>query len=251
MSFFRASLLVVFIVIALFLADAVSAWTTLVIGRTRYAQRTTLPPVIGRTAQGQMLTLLAASKSERDDASHFYEEEDCFDLCETDDEWDLVMPTSDGEDMKKPTVSNRMDEKDTTEKEVNESMATASRARVDESSSSSTTTPSQQKQQDKQHKRPSFQRMRLEMQWELRNNAEDCDLEEIDTCGDFCVDCVGVGRVQCRFCQGAGKLHLPETNLYGGERIQPCPVCNQSGTEECKACRGSGRIAPWTSYSTT
>lgn len=94
------------------------------------------------------------------------------------------------------------------------------------------------------------QMMRLEMAWELRQNQRDCNVEDIETCGDSCVDCVGVGVVDCRFCHGRGKLHhLPTTKMYGSPS-QNCPVC-RIGKEVCKTCRGSGRVADWTSYSTS
>jgi len=216
-----STVVLVLAVIVVLLAETGAAWTMMTNSR-----------VIGRRlchfADSQRSrTVLAATSNNHHDGPHMFEDEDCFDLCD-DIDWDRM-----------PTTSNE---------KVNDS-TTASTATT---SNKDTTIqpPSRNKQHHDPHK-PSFQRMRLEMEWELRNNAEDCDLQEIDTCGDFCIDCVGVGSVPCRFCQGAGKLHLPPTNLYGGPRTQSCPVCNQGGTEVCKSCRGSGRIAPWTSYSTT
>lgn len=82
-------------------------------------------------------------------------------------------------------------------------------------------------------------RFRLEMSWEVRQNEEDCDLEDVSTCGDFCPDCAGRGSVRCRFCGGSTKLMMQD-------RVTSCPVCNPKGDEICKSCKGSGRIAPWT-----
>lgn len=186
---------------------------------------------------------------------NMFEDEDCFDLC---DDWELGPPSeADNEDDDKSTGASEKDNESTNSR-MN-AIDSADKIRMDNNKdidAASAATASSRKQQQKQQEtveqhKPSFQRMRLEMQWELRNNQEDCDLEVIETCGDFCADCVGVGRVTCRFCQGKGKLYLPPTNLYNEERIQTCPVCNQGGMEECKTCRGSGRIAPWTSYSTS
>lgn len=89
----------------------------------------------------------------------------------------------------------------------------------------------------------SFQRMRLEMQWGMSENQEDCDLEEIDTCGEFCEECTGRGWVHCRFCQGSARLYVGE-NVLGPTSVK-CPICD-FGHTMCKKCRGSGRIAPWT-----
>lgn len=153
------------------------------------------------------------------DKNIMFEEDDCFDLCQ-----DLDITTSGNNDNEKEQgPSSKKSFPDSTTKHASH----------------------------KDNTKPSFQRMRLEMEWELRQNQQDCDVDFIETCGDFCVDCVGVGMVQCRFCHGEGKLHLPPTNLYGGSQTQQCPVCNQGGKEVCKACRGSGRIADFTTYSTS
>lgn len=84
-------------------------------------------------------------------------------------------------------------------------------------------------------------RTRLEMQWGLFQNEENCDLEQdINTCGTACKECQGYGVVTCRFCGGS-------TALLIGNHAMTCPVCATSkGVETCKSCRGSGYIASWT-----
>jgi hypothetical protein len=89
----------------------------------------------------------------------------------------------------------------------------------------------------------SFQRMRLELQWGMRENQEDCDLEDIDTCGEFCHECTGLGWVPCHFCRGSTRLNVGE-NVLGPTSVK-CPIC-KTGAISCQKCRGTGRIAPWT-----
>lgn len=101
----------------------------------------------------------------------------------------------------------------------------------------------EEEEDDREEQAESFQRMRLEMQWGMRENQEDCDLEEIDTCGEFCEECTGRGWVHCRFCQGSTRLYMGE-NVLGPTSVK-CPIC-EFGHEMCKKCRGSGRFASWT-----
>lgn len=168
-----------------------------------------------RFPQPQTTSLRLAAASDDEDETNMFPDDDCLDLCP---DW---------------------------ENEPSFTSITPNPQQQQVDDTTTTTTISTKKK-----KPSSFQRMmRLEMTWELRQNQEDCNVEEIETCGDYCVDCVGVGFVKCRFCHGEGKLHLPTTAMYGTS--PSCPVCNPRGTEVCKTCRGSGRVADWTSYSTS
>ena len=223
-----ATMLLLVIVVLL---DVAASWMT------NHPVRTACGGLIGGIAQrypsAQRATAFAATNNNNNnnnnndyESSNLFPDEDCYDLCD-DMDWDNKnnMPLS--------FNNNNNDESSVVETE------------------SIRTTMNNEDDAARHHRKPLFQRMRLEMEWELRQNQEDCNVEEIDTCGEFCLDCVGAGSVQCRFCHGGGRLHLPPTNLYGGSQVQACPVCNEGGMEVCKTCRGSGRIAPWTSYSTT
>ena len=97
----------------------------------------------------------------------------------------------------------------------------------------------------------------LEMQWQAAAAAEDCDVENPQTCGgDPCLDCEN-GLKQCRFCRGTTVLFMYkeealERNADGEATVttqrptfEPCRVCHQ-GFETCKRCQGSGWIAGFT-----
>jgi hypothetical protein len=90
-------------------------------------------------------------------------------------------------------------------------------------------------------------RLRLELQWQLWKNEENCDVTvDVSTCGDYCKDCDGRGWQLCRFCHGNGLVLMDSKALE-------CLVCSRAqknrdlvGTEKCKSCRGTGWIASWT-----
>jgi DnaJ-class molecular chaperone len=84
-------------------------------------------------------------------------------------------------------------------------------------------------------------RMRLEMSYEMFRSSDDCDLEDISTCSETCAECSGSGHSLCRGCAGTKQV-----SLIGATSKMSCPVCNSKGVEECNKCHGSGRIAPWT-----
>jgi hypothetical protein len=151
-------------------------------------------------------------KKEEKESTFIVEDEDCFDLCDID--WD-VMPTDEGEEARGSNDSAA--EPETTTKAAAATTTQTEKAPVD----------------------PGTMRVRLEMQWKARENTDECDIVELDSCGEFCQECAGRGTVQCRFCHGATKIPM-------GSKMMDCPVCNQLGHEPCKACKGSGRIAGWT-----
>lgn len=101
---------------------------------------------------------------------------------------------------------------------------------------------------------------RLEMMWQQREAATECDVYEPVTCGGHvCPTCSGSGTSICRFCRGTKFLYLPITHDHadsGDEPLPPsaaqqqpfvsCSVCHASGAETCRSCQGSGWIADWT-----
>eukprot|EP00980_Cylindrotheca_fusiformis_P005581 scaffold1184_cov132-Cylindrotheca_fusiformis.AAC.2 len=76
-------------------------------------------------------------------------------------------------------------------------------------------------------------RVRLEMNWQI----DECQTDE-DSCEGFCEECSGSGKMPCRFCRGT------KIAAYGDD-YRTCIVCAE-GSEDCSACRGTGKIAPWT-----
>jgi len=82
-------------------------------------------------------------------------------------------------------------------------------------------------------------RLRLEMQWQATQDAEDCDVDQPETCGtEACNKCNGKGWNNCRFCQGTTMLRNMDT-------FRPCPIC-RDGVEPCHACAGTGLVAHFT-----
>jgi hypothetical protein len=152
-----------------------------------------------------------------DDSSLAAPEEECYDLCEID--WDLMLPSAE-------------EEKDGNEKYDDDN---------DEDNNSSQVVGDN----DHEHSE-SFQRMRLELQWGMRENQEDCDLNDIETCGEYCEECTGLGWVPCHFCRGSTRFNVGE-NVLGPTTVK-CPIC-KTGAISCQKCRGSGRIASWTAIS--
>ena len=91
----------------------------------------------------------------------------------------------------------------------------------------------------------SSSRRRLEMQWELAEAADNCDVERPQSCGSApCQDCNGQGWNPCRFCRGTSVLYLPQNELQEGQFVS-CKICQQ-GTERCRSCQGTGWVAGWT-----
>jgi len=82
----------------------------------------------------------------------------------------------------------------------------------------------------------------LELKWNYLAMADECDLEDMNTCGGQCDACDGEGARECRFCGGTGFFTLGNT-MYG--KGQDCLICGGEGEESCKECKGSGWIARW------
>jgi hypothetical protein len=86
-----------------------------------------------------------------------------------------------------------------------------------------------------------FDRRRLILHWQVRENTDDCDLDQVETCALPCETCRGRGQTTCRFCTGSKVVSFIPGN------VMDCPVCNKQGTEVCSCCHGSGWVAPWLS----
>lgn len=91
---------------------------------------------------------------------------------------------------------------------------------------------------------------RLEMQWQLAEAVEDCDVEEPQSCGsEPCEDCRGKGWQPCRFCRGTKTLYLPTDCLPQQQQhsaFVACNICAAQGQERCRSCQGTGWVAGWT-----
>ncbi|PSS24571.1 Chaperone protein like [Actinidia chinensis var. chinensis] len=56
-----------------------------------------------------------------------------------------------------------------------------------------------------------------------------------------CVECSGMGRVDCRYCCGRGRTnHVNEEMLPKGEWPKWCMACRGSGLNYCSRCLGTG-----------
>lgn len=82
----------------------------------------------------------------------------------------------------------------------------------------------------------------LEIKWQILMNVDECDLEDLHSCGGDCDLCNGTGMVDCRFCAGTGFFTIGRTLMGKGKS---CTICSGTGEEICKKCRGSGAIAKW------
>jgi hypothetical protein len=86
-------------------------------------------------------------------------------------------------------------------------------------------------------------RQRLEMNWQLAEVAEECDVFKPVTCGGSpCRVCRTSGRMACRFCHG--RMYNEQLGHAS------CTICDERGTEVCSNCRGSGWVADWTAHGT-
>lgn len=76
----------------------------------------------------------------------------------------------------------------------------------------------------------------LEMAW--RFNVQDASQTET------CPTCRGKRAVECPWCHATGALMLGDRMMCSIEGHSQCLVC-QDGEVECKACKGTGRLASW------
>lgn len=159
------------------------------------------------------------------------EEDECFDLCDID--WDL-MPQWSEDDTATSSSPGQQQQSDTA-------------AYLDESLEEEDDEENDDDEEDELINTATKNRLRLEMQWQLWKNEEDCDVtHDVSTCGSYCKDCEGRGWQLCRFCHGKGMV------LMGSSAVE-CIICSRAqknrdlvGTELCRSCRGTGWVAPWT-----
>lgn len=59
-----------------------------------------------------------------------------------------------------------------------------------------------------------------------------------------CKTCNGSGRVECAWCHATGVLMLGDRLICSLEGQCSCLACT-NGEVQCKACKGTGRIASW------
>jgi len=154
--------------------------------------------------------------------SAFFDDEDCFDLCELDDDDD-----DDDDDVTMPPVPPPPPP---TKKAVNNNKVTS--FKLNELS------------RHEKELQAESDRVRLEMTYEMFRSTDDCDLDDVATCSDTCQDCHATGHTLCRCCAGRKQV-----SLISSQPPMACPVCNAKGVEECQKCMGSGRIAKWTELS--
>ena len=93
-----------------------------------------------------------------------------------------------------------------------------------------------------------FRKQLQEKQQNLQKNIEiyqsikECNVSEINSCGDKCPVCLGKGFLICDYCHGTGFLTMGDIIIGTGNN---CTVCMGKGEKECKRCMGSGYIARW------
>jgi len=105
------------------------------------------------------------------------------------------------------------------------------------------------KQKDEKHVSAETERMQsnrgrllLEMNWEMRETEENCDIDDVLSCSLLCDECNGSGSKSCRFCKGDKQISFSKGN---SRVLVDCPTCDQNGNEVCGTCCGSGRVARW------
>jgi|TARA_Y100000992_G_scaffold302551_2_gene277247 DnaJ-class molecular chaperone len=81
----------------------------------------------------------------------------------------------------------------------------------------------------------------IEIAWNVYNNIDECDVENITSCAVACDYC-DKGEILCNFCKGTGFF------IIGNELIgtnNTCPACKGKSYVKCTNCGGSGYIANW------
>ncbi len=175
-----------------------------------------------------------------------YHDEECYDLC-------------DGDNIFYQAVDN--------EEEVEEPKKTI----MNQSQQTQSLSPPPQQQSKFKNGEPEPTKQvwqNLELHWSIdsANNDEDCDVEDVSTCSEPCLDCRGKGIKLCSFCHGVGYVDfgfaekgtmgqrlLDNNNMKNkgtassdnGRLGVECPVCDEDGEQSCSTCRGSGWIAKW------
>jgi len=162
----------------------------------------------------------------------FYQDEDCLDLCEETTN-EFQDPSYYSSSSSSPTSVNNSD---TIQK-------------LEETSRKMTTSSNSNKISPKQMMK------NIELRWSIEESNHDCDVEDISSCSDPCIQCHGIGTAECTFCSGSGYIDLGVQEIgtmgdqlvkqNGGKTGIECPVCNENGDQVCSTCMGSGYIARW------
>ena len=82
----------------------------------------------------------------------------------------------------------------------------------------------------------------LELNMEVYESINECNVSQIHTCGEQCPLCLGTKTNLCNYCRGTGFLTMGNDIIGTGNN---CSICNGIGEMECSRCKGSGYIARW------
>tara|TARA_A100001011_G_C14321225_1_gene850755 strand:+ start:1704 stop:2066 length:363 start_codon:yes stop_codon:yes gene_type:complete len=82
----------------------------------------------------------------------------------------------------------------------------------------------------------------LKQNIEIYESIKECNVSELNTCGDLCPLCLGTKVLLCNYCQGTGFLTIGDVIIGTGNN---CTVCMGKGETECGRCKGAGYIAKW------
>eukprot|EP00551_Chaetoceros_affinis_P008672 CAMPEP_0203684360 /NCGR_PEP_ID=MMETSP0090-20130426/47995_1 /ASSEMBLY_ACC=CAM_ASM_001088 /TAXON_ID=426623 /ORGANISM="Chaetoceros affinis, Strain CCMP159" /LENGTH=375 /DNA_ID=CAMNT_0050553535 /DNA_START=358 /DNA_END=1482 /DNA_ORIENTATION=+ len=206
------------------------------------------------------------SQSPQPISSILYEDEECFDLCDvfeedgnagSSDEDNIEINELNKSQNSIPQPTSTASTSDKTKTTTASTSTAMSSTPPTSSSSSSSSSSSETKEYNKDPKPTKQVWQNLELRWSIDENNEDCDLEDISSCSEPCLNCRGTGVVLCQFCDGHGYVDFgfaePGTmgkRLLGNDNPNgrlgaECPVCNEDGEQGCPTCRGSGWIARW------
>ena len=89
----------------------------------------------------------------------------------------------------------------------------------------------------RENNRVNSARRSLEIGWRFQNMQKD----EKPT---PCEKCKGTGRIGCDWCHATGVMMLGDRLVCSINGNCSCLLC-QGGEVQCKACKGTGMIAPW------
>jgi len=176
------------------------------------------------------------------DTPIFFADEECYDLCELVEEEEELEDV--GLSSSSPTLLDVEIQSETSTVPIeNPRIATATN-QVASASSSNNSEKSAEKVMGN-----------IELRWNIDEDKDDCDLEDVSTCSDACDVCVGKGVIDCQFCKGVGWIDFGQQNpgtmgerlveRNGGIQGTECPVCNEDSNQVCQKCMGSGWIARW------
>jgi len=208
-----------------------------------FVHRHTMPHLqMQNTGDNNESKLPSAHNSTGADTPLFFADEECYDLCELVDEEeleDVVLSSS------SPMLLDVELQRETSTVPIENSRIGAATNQVASASSSN----------NSNNKSAEQVMGNIELRWNIDEDKDDCDLEDVSTCSDACDVCVGKGLIDCQFCKGVGWIDFgQQTPGTMGERLvernggiqgTECPVCNEDSNQVCQKCMGSGWIARW------